>query len=448
MKNRAKLTEGSVSKLILQQTGPMIIGMLSIVIFNLVDTYFIGKLGTEALAAMGFTIPIVMLQGAIAMGLGVGASAVISRAIGTGDNKQVKRLTTDSLFLSFLIVAFIIIVGILTIRPLFSMMGAKGEILEMVHQYIFIWYLGVLFVVIPMIGNNAIRAAGNTIIPSVIMIIAVVVNIILDPILIFGYGKIPALGLRGAAIATVFARFTTFVASLLILHFKFKMLTIKIPTISEIKTSWLSILHIGTPAAVTQLLVPFALYFVTMILASYGEAAVAALGVATRIEMFALSPLMALSAIMIPFIGQNAGAGHYERIKDGITFSFKLSFITGLISFVILILGGNYFASLFDSNPEVISLTAGYLSVASLNYGFLGISWVTASAFSALKKPFYSTFLNFIKMILLYLPLSYITSRKFGISGIFWSASLSSFIVGNISIYWIRKTLYKDNSPL
>ncbi len=441
MDNKATLTKGSVSSVILKQTGPMIIGMLGIVIFNLVDTFFIGKLGTEALAAMGFTIPVVMLQGAIAMGLGVGTSAVVSRAIGEGDEYEVKRLTTDSLLLSITIVTVIITVGIFTITPLFSGMGAKNHILELVRQYIFIWYLGVPFVVIPMIGNNAIRAAGNTVIPSTIMMIAVIINIILDPILIFGWGKIPALGLKGAAIATVFARFTTFTASLLILHFKFNMLTIHIPSFTIIKDSWYRILHIGTPAAITQLLIPFTLFFLTKIIAGFGEEAVAAMGVSSRLEMLALSPIMALSATMIPFIGQNDGAGKIDRIKSGINFSFKIALIGGAVSSLILILGGRFFASKFDSNPEVINITAKYLSIASLSYGFLGISWICSSSFSALKKPLNSTMLNFIKMIILYLPFAWIFSKTFGLTGIFWSASLSSFAVGIIGVLWIKKSL-------
>lgn len=441
MKNRATLTEGSVFKIILQQTGPMIIGMLGIVVFNLVDTFFIGKLGTEALAAMGFTLPVVMLQGAIAMGLGVGTSAVVSRAIGEGDEKEVKRLTTDSLLLSVLIVTFIIIIGLLTINPLFTAIGADGEILVMIREYISIWYLGVPFVVIPMIGNNAIRAAGNTAIPSTIMMIAVIVNIILDPIMIFGWGKIPALGLKGAALATVFARFTTFVTSLLVLHFKFNMLTIHIPKFPVIKNSWLRILHIGTPSAITQILLPFSMGIITKIVATFGASSVAAMGVANRLEMFALSPIMALSAVMIPFIGQNDGAGKMERIEKGINFSYKISLIGGLISFLVFLFFGKQLTSIFDDNPEVTILAAKYLLIASISYGFLGISWIGASSFSALKKPLNSIALNFIRMIILYLPLAYFGSKIFGLTGIFFGAAISSFIAGTLSFLWIKNII-------
>lgn len=443
MSGNAKLTEGSVSQTILSQTGPMIIGMLGIVIFNLADTYFIGKLGTEALAAMSFTLPVVMLQGAIAMGLGVGTSAVVSHAIGTGDNNKVKRLTTDSLLLSVLIVLIIITIGLFTITPLFTAMGAEGSILEMVRDYITIWYLGVPFVVIPMIGNNAIRAAGNTVIPSTIMMIAVVINVILDPVLIFGIGPIPAMGMKGAAFATVFARFTTLIASLLFLRFKFNMLTIKLENFSIIKTSWFSILHIGMPSALTQVLVPISVGVITKMVAGYGKDAVAALGVASRLEMFALSPTMALSATMIPFIGQNAGANRNDRVRKGIYFSYKVSIVTGLVGFLIFSIFGRQLAGIFDSNKDVVEIVYSYLLIVFISHGFLGIIWICASSFSALRKPFNSTYLNFIKMFLLYIPLAILGARLFDLNGIFTGASLSSFLGGAIGIFWVNRLLDK-----
>jgi Na+-driven multidrug efflux pump len=157
---------------------------------------------------------VVTVLGSVAMGLGVGASSVIARAMGEGDHHKVKKLTTNSLTLSLLIVGILIVVGLATIELLFSALGTKPEVLSLVGEYMTIWYTGMIFLVIPMVGNSAIRASGNTLVPSLIMTFAAAVNIGLDPIFIFGWGFIPALGLGGAAIATVIARATTLVASL------------------------------------------------------------------------------------------------------------------------------------------------------------------------------------------------------------------------------------------
>ena len=220
MNQKNHLTQGLVTKKLTSLTIPIIFGMFSMVTFNLVDTFFISRLGVKELAAMSFTFPVIMFIVSIALGLGVATSSVVSRAIGRGDHHQVQRLTTDSLIISFLIVVIFAVLGLFSMNWTFRSLGANGETLPLVKQYMRIWYLGVAFVVIPMVGNNAIRACGDTFIPSLIMVISTIINIILDPLLIFGLWGFPRLGLEGAAIATVIARAAAVIFSLLILHFK------------------------------------------------------------------------------------------------------------------------------------------------------------------------------------------------------------------------------------
>ncbi len=231
----------------------MMVGIIGMVMFNLVDTYFVGRLGKLHLAAMSFTFPVVMVLQSIALGLGIGASAVIARAIGEGDHHRVQRLTTDSLMLSFIIVVVFVVIGLATIEPLFRLLGAGEELLPLIKSYMRIWYIGVAFVVIPMVGNSAIRATGDTVTPSIIMLIAIAVNLGLDPLLIFGIGPFPRLELAGAAIATVIARATTMTISLLVLYFREKMIVLKMPSLKEGIDSWKKILYIALPAGGTRL---------------------------------------------------------------------------------------------------------------------------------------------------------------------------------------------------
>jgi len=422
-------------------TGPMMIGMIGMVIFNLVDTLYIGRLGTQALAAMSFTLPVVMLQGSISMGLGVGASAVISRAVGSGDHTRVKRLTTDSLFLSVLIVIVFVIPGLLTVEPLFRLLGAEGELLHLVKQYMQIWYIGVPFIVIPMIGNSAIRAAGNTLIPSIIMLTAITVNVVLDPLLIFGIGPFPRMELAGAALATVFARSTTLVVSLLVLRFRFDMLTSHIPSWGELRLSWGSVLFIGLPAALTQVIRPFSMAVITRMVAGYGAAAVAALGVGTRVEMFLMAPLMALGAVMIPYTGQNLGAGRPDRVKSGLTFSFRFALVLGTSAFILLLLTGRWVGRIFNPDPEVVRIVGLYLVIVSAGYGLQGVLQLSANTFSALGKPYRSAALNLLRMFGLYIPLAMLGSRLFGLPGIFAGASLSAIIAGILGGWWVKRSV-------
>jgi len=444
MKKGKDLTVGSVPKSILSMAFPMMIGMFSIVAFNITDTYFIGRLGTTALAAISFTLPVVMLQGAISMGLGIGVSSLIAQAIGKKNHNLVKRLTTDALILSVMIVIITIIVGLLTITPLFTALGATGIHLKLIWNYMFIWYLGVPFVVIPMVGNNAIRATGNTKIPSLIMIISVVINIILDPLLIFGIGPFPELGLQGAAIATVIARASTFCVSLYFLHFKFNMLTKHIESISNIITSWKKILYIAVPAALTQVLMPISMGYLTRLISTFGESAVAAIGISTKIEMFAFFPLMALGSVLVPFVGQNLGAKKIDRIQDGISFSNKFVMLLGLFIFIIFRIFNRELAMMFDDSTKVISIVSSYLIIVSVGYGFLGISAIGGSIFNALNKPLNAALLNFIRMILIFVPLTYIGSVSGGLNGIFIGIVTTFILSGTIAFFWIRKTIGND----
>ena len=437
----AKLIEGNPSKTILALTGPMMVGMIGMVIFNLVDTWYVGRLGTTALAAMSFTFPIVMLQGSISMGLGLGASAAISRAIGANNRDLVRRLTTDSLLLSVSIVAIFVIFGLLTIDPLFRLLGAKGELLVLVKSYMRIWYIGVAFVVIPMIGNSAIRAAGNTTIPSMIMLVAIGVNVILDPLLIFGIGPFPRMELAGAALATVIARSITLMVSLLVLHFRFHMLTRHIPRWRELRQSWGQVLFIGVPAAITQMIIPLSMGVITRLVAGFGAAAVAAIGVGSRVEMFLLSPLMALGSVLVPFTGQNLGAHRPDRVSAGLRFGYKFAMIVGAIAFVVLIFAGKSIGRLFNSDAEVIRVVGLYLTIISVGYGFQGVLAISANAFSAMRKPYRSAALNLLRMIGLYIPIALAGAKLFGLPGVFIGAPISATIAGILGAWWVLRTV-------
>ena len=434
------LTEGSVGKKLVNLTIPMIWGIFAIIAFNLVDTYFVGQLGTDELAAMSFTFPVVMTLGNLALGLGVGASSVIARAIGEGDRLKVQRLTTDSLTLSFLTVCIFAVLGLLTIDPLFTALGATPNIMPLIHSYMEIWYWGMICLVIPMVGNSAIRAAGNTTIPSVIMTVAAGINIALDPLLIMGWGDFPRLELAGAAFATVISRATTLVAALLFLHYRQRMLCFNLPKFRVILKSWGHILHVGLPAATTSMLHPISIGVITSMVAVYGSQAVAGFGIASRMESFSLIVLMALSATIGPFVGQNWGAKKYSRVQKALRLSFMFCLFWGVLVAVILFSSASWIVSLFNKNTEVIAIATTYLVIVPISYGTSGIIQIANSTFNALGKPLLSTVMSFTRMLVLYIPLAYFGSQLFGIRGIFAAACFSNLTVGLIAFLWNQKT--------
>ena len=443
--HKAQLTDGPVVKTLIKLSLWMMVGIIGMVAFNLVDTFFVGRLGTLELAAMSFTFPVILVISSLAMGLGIGTSAVLSHAIGEGDHHKVQRLTTDGLLLSVLIVTAFTVAGMLTIEPLFRALGADNETIPLIKDYMRIWYIGVPFVIIPMVGNNAIRATGDTKTPSAIMMVAVTVNLVLDPLLIFGLGPFPRLELKGAALATVLARATTFIVSLLILSRRENMITLKVPGLKEVFQSWKQILYIGVPAAGTNIILPISIGIVTRLVSAYGPERVAGFGVASRIEMFALTLILALGTVIIPFVGQNLGAGKKERIWEGVKFSLLFAMFWGVFLFVLLLFFARPIAGIFNKNPAVIESTALYLIIVSISYGAQGVFRLASSIFNGLRKPLPAALLAVIRMFVIYIPFALLGSRIFGLRGIFAAAALANFSIALISFLWIKKSLTTGN---
>ena len=437
---RQNLTQGSVGTQLAKLTLPMVWGIFAIIAFNLVDTFFVARLGTDELAAMSFTFPVVTVLGSVSMGLGTGTSSVVARAIGEGDRRKVKRLTTNSLTLSVLIVAVLVTIGLLTLDPLFRVLGASETLLPLIREYMVVWYLGMVFLVVPMVGNSAIRAAGNTVIPSAIMTVSAGVNIVLDPMLIFGFGPIPAMELQGAALATVIARATTLVAALLVLHFRERMLLLCVPTWETVKGCWRSILTVGIPASASNVVSPVAIGFITSLMASYGPTAVAGFGIASRVESLFLIAILALTASIGPFVGQNWGAKAYDRVVTALNLSFRFCFLYGLAVAAILAVYAVPIAQIFNGNPEVVSIARLYLTIVPVTYTAAGTIYIASSTFNALGMPLPSLTMTFSRMLVFYVPLAYVGNWLFGVTGVFLAGAIANVVVGLGAIAWSRTT--------
>ena len=439
-----RLTEGPVGPQLVKLTLPMVWGVFAIIAFNLVDTYFVGQLGTAQLAAMSFTFPVVMTLGSLAMGLGIGASSVIARAIGEGDIRRVQRFTTNSLTLALTAVILFVTLGLLTIDPLFQALGAGPDVMPFVRDYMQIWYFGMVFLVVPMVGNSAIRAAGNTLTPSIIMTVAAATNIILDPLLITGALGFPRLELQGAALATVISRALTLVAALLVLRFKENLLSMHLPDLEETLFCWRDILTVGFPAAASSMITPISIGVITSFLAIHGPAAVAGFGVASRLESFSLIAVMALSASMGPFVGQNWGAQQFGRVWLAMRQSFLFCLGWGVAIALVLGLLARSLAALFNQDPAVIAIAAQYLWLVPISYGAAGVIQVANSAFNAMGKPIPSIVMTVARMFVLYIPLAYIGSRVAGPTGIFAAALVANLAIGLGSYWWSQRTCYQQ----
>ncbi|MEL7309508.1 MAG: MATE family efflux transporter, partial [Pseudomonadota bacterium] len=219
-KTKPDLLNSPILPTLKKMTIPMIFGMITLMMFNLVDTFFISLLGTEPLAAVSFTFPVTFTVISLAIGLGIGTSAVIARALGSDKLDEARFDASMSLLVSVVMVFSLSVVGYLLIEPIFKLLGAGEQVLPLIHDYMSVWFLGSVFLITPMVGNSVLRASGDTKTPSIVMGGAGLINAILDPMLIFGFGPIPALGIQGAAIASVIAWSVAVVIILYILAVK------------------------------------------------------------------------------------------------------------------------------------------------------------------------------------------------------------------------------------
>lgn len=437
MKGKSRnLTEGPVKKILFDLTIPMTFGMLGIVMFNVVDTYFVGKLGTNQLAALSFTFPVVVAIISLAHGVSVGASTLVSKAVGEGKIETVKNLAKHSLILGVVLVAIFVTLGLLTIDKLFSLLGADAHTIPYIKEYMKIWYIGIFFIVIPVIGDNIVRALGDTRTPALVMTVAGVTNIILDPIFIYGFGFIQPMGVTGAAIATVIARAITLVFSLTILVKREKLLQFDGLDFLEMFHSWKEILFIGLPDAFIRMMIPIGAGIITAIISNFGKEAVAAFGIGTRLDLFALLVMNSLSTIIIPFVGQNIGARKIKRAEEGIKLSIIFVIFYGLLISIMFYLASDFLASLFTTNLKVISFAKKYFWIVPLSYGANGILLIGGSTLMVLNKPLHSLALTALRLFVINIPIAYLSSSYFGINGIFFSIAIS-FIVMAIPTYYI-----------
>ncbi|MDA3863786.1 MAG: MATE family efflux transporter [Deltaproteobacteria bacterium] len=436
MKGKNDLTKGKVSRNIISLTWPMIFGVMGIIIFNLVDTFYVSLLGTDELAAISFTFPVVLVINSIAIGMGKGTATLVSHAFGMNDYDKTRSIASNALLLSLLVVVIVAALGLLFLDPIFNLLNAPPKLHPLIKSYMLIWFPGIIFVVFPMVGNNIIRALGDSRTPSTVMIIAAITNSILDPLLIFGLGPFPAMGLKGAALATVLSRSITFSIALWILIKREKLISYKGLKFIKLIRSWMSILYVGIPNALAKMAQPLSAGLITAIMAQFGKEAVAGYGVAAKLEVFALILVKAIASIMIPFTGQNLGGNRLDRIKQAIRFVEIISLLSGLLIFLLLFILRFPLASLFSSNQTVVKTITTYICLVPPGYLFYGITLNLTAILNGLKKPLHASLLHLLQVFAVMLPLAFLGARYLSFKGVFLAITVA-YITGGIASHFL-----------
>jgi len=420
---------------------PMLAGTLALNVYNLTDTYFISKLGVMPLAAMGYTLPVVMLLGCIARGLGAGVTALVSHAIGRHDHKCASTLVTHSVWLMVGCTIIVTVTGYSLIGPVFRGLGATGDTLELVSQYMRTWYLGAIFMTIPMLGNGLLISAGDSKSASRFMVLGMIINFALDPIMIFGAFGIPGMGIRGAAIATVIAQAVSTFWSLHLLGRRHKLLKRLAWNAREFWASVKRIAGFGIPNILSLILLPVSAAIITALLSSFGDETIAAVGAAGRIEMFAFVVPMALGIALTPFISQNFGANRTDRVRQAHKVATAFAIAYGALVALVFFTFAPWIAKQFSQNQQVIDTLVTYIRIISFGYGMMEVHRYCGFFLLGMHKPVSSTILNIIRIVALLLPLSFLGAHFWGPVGVFSGRLVTDVLVGVIGLVWVSRTL-------
>jgi len=419
----------------------MVWGILAMMAFYLTDTWFVARLGSAALAAMSFSFPVVTVLMSVGIGLMAGTSSVLARAIGEGDQARVQRLTTDALVFAVLLSLALSALGLATIDPLFRLLGAPRELLPAIGDYMRVWYAGLVCLLVPMVGLGAIRATGDSRLQSRTMIAAALLNLVLDPLLIFGLAGLPRLELTGAALATVIARTMTLAIGFWAVHWKFAMLSFTPPSATQLWRSWKRVLHIALPATGSNVIIPLATGVVIAILARFGPDTVAGFGAAARIEAVVLVPFYALSAVIGPFVGQNLGAGRPQRVAQAVRLCRNFCLGAGVTMALALALFGAPLMGLFSNQPEVIASGTTYLRIVPISYAGAGVVMILNAAYNGLGRPLPAVAVSVGRMLVLYIPGALAGAALFGIEGVFGSACAANLIAAAATLWWFPRVI-------
>ncbi len=442
------LTKGSITKNIFALSLPMMLAFLLHTGFNIIDTIYVGKLSALALAAISITFPVIFLIIALASGIGIGVTSLIARLLGAGRKRDADNAAEHSLLLALILSIFFTTFGLTLSKPLFILIGTTPEMMPLVMDYVKIIFGGSFFMFLAFMSNSILRGEGDMKTPMKAMMLGTILNIILDPLLIFGIGIFPRLEMGGAALATIIARSisSVFVFSHLLRNrahikldlknFKFKFSIIK------------DIFSIGIPASLSQAVMSFGMFFMMKIISNFGPFAIAAYGLANRLDMVALLPAIGISTAVITIVGHNVGAGNFKRAEKttwtGVLITMIFMEVIGLMFFLF----PEFWISIFNTNPDILAYGVSYIRIISLLYMLIGISMIIPSAFQGAGIGYPSIVLSVLRLLVLSVPLAYFLSKPYGVTGVWYGIAISIIVTSIVSALWFRAGTWKKGKHL
>ncbi len=445
---KVNVLEGSITRNLFKLGWPVMVGMLLQTSFNLVDTFFVGKINPLALAGIGLSFPVMFVIFSIAAGVSIGGGALIAQHVGAQRFNDADRVAEHLLFLAFTLSLVLSALGLAFAEEIFSAIGADEQTLPYVLDYIRVIFVAMPFLIFNFAGSSIMQAEGDTLTPMKIMGAVVVFNALLDPILIFGWGPVPALEIRGAALATVLAR--GLAVLLIFAHFSLGR-SLVAPCLRCFRPRWniiRGILYIGVPASLTQLSISLWLLIMNALVSAFGPYAVAAFGVGLRVDSFGIMLTHGLAAAVLTIVGQNVGAGNVARAERTVWRALGIAFLAmQFIGFFFMAFSHRIIA-VFNGHPDVVAMGGDYLWIMGLVYSFPAFMIILSSAFQGAGDSRPGMVFTVFRVAVVAVPGAVILSRHYGITGIWYAMAASGVVTSIIAAVWFKLWITKKQQTV
>lgn len=434
----SELLTGPVLKLIIRLATPMIVAFIFVTGYHYVDRWFVSQLGDIATAAIGMAFIVQMVIIAIGVGIGNGVNSYISRNLGAS-KKEVAGLTALHAFLIAIVVGIgFTVLGLLLQRPLYRLLGAEGELLELIIAYLSIIFLFTPLNLLTIISNSIFQGWGDTVSPMKFMLLGNLSNLILDPLLIFGLGPFPELGIRGAAFATAIGRFLTLGYVLVKLFVQNKPTRLKFTGFRINRKILVGIFQVGLPASLSQVLTSVAMGFIFFVLNPFGADAKAAYTIVFTYEMVVFLPAIGISQAVAILTGHNFGARLLGRVNKIFFTGVGVSFMMMLISASVIWMSPQTFAGVFARSSEVLDISTRALQITAIGYIFISLYLCGVASFQGLGLGRQYLLANVFRLYFLQVPFAYFAARWFGLEGVWWGLMLVNMISAIVLLAWHR----------
>lgn len=434
-----KMKNTPVRKLLISMSLPIMLAMLIQALYNIVDSMFVANYAKEALDAVSLAFPISTLIISISVGTAVGMGAILSKRLGQGRQEEANQIAMHGIVLALASYAAIAIFGLFFAKSFASFFTSNQEVLEMATSYIRICTVGSFGVFVQITLERMLQSTGHTVENLMMQGSGALINIILDPLLIFGLFFFPELGVKGAAIATILGQISAMCIGLHLVHKKVKEIQLDFSTFKFDMNVVKEIYHVGFPAIVMQSLTSIMTVCLNVILALDSETAISVYSVYAKLQAFIFMPIFGMNNAMVAIVAYNYGARNKERILATMSLAIKITLVVMGCGTLLFQLLANPIMYLFNADAQMLSLGVVALRRISLCFIFAGVTIINSGVFQALGKGFYSLILSLSRNIIMLIPISYLLYLLLGIDGLWYSFILAEFICMLIGLKMMSK---------